>query len=132
MGDAWWHMIGFRRVGRRERSRGGRRFPLFIHTKACSSVNNPVCLCENWPQGQQFMILHDSEHCSECACVCECICTESVLVCYVCGCNTSLGCVLEVVSLLGEPSRLITTSGRNYSSFKLVRQREDGRKTIIL
>lgn len=56
VGDEWWHMIGFRREG----SRGGRRFPLFTDTKACTSVKTllpPVFLHENWPWGTRCELL---------------------------------------------------------------------------
>lgn len=84
MGDEWWHMIGFRQ----ERSRGGRRFPLFADTKACYLCENPAPVCVFvWKlalrqQLRAFMILHDSEHCSQCA-YGKCICIESVGVPYV-------------------------------------------------
>lgn len=68
------------------------------------------------------MILHDSEHCSR-RVYGKRICIESVRARYVLlrvfssvhkHNNSLVQSVLELVSLQGEPTRLITTSGGNY------------------
>ena len=96
--------------------------------------NPPLTVGSVWKRalGQQLSsflwFLHDSEHCSD---VCVEVCVQGKCVCWlhVCSCThmdstlQSLSGVVEVGSLWGEPSYLITTTRRNYSHSKPARQK---------